>query len=221
MARVHPPLVTLLERCNVHYQGRAFARQRGGRLLAVVKTDGSITLHDLEKGVKPLFYNPPGSAHASISRGRLRMECESRSGEVLIVTGRPVFIHEVEVANPVSPIPRRRMEGIERDLVTWIHEDPSIVGLEDHDIPREVYRMGGRVDLQTEGVVVEVKKRADVRTFDQAQRYLRDPGVSEIRIACLHASTNLHALCDKEKCINLVMLDEEEFTGRVSHGSNG
>lgn len=210
------PVVALLEDSRVEYRGRARAEQEGGQVAVVVKADGAVTVQTLDSGVKPQFYNPAGSTVVRRRGDRLHIRSESDDGEVLVVTGEPVVLHEVEDPEGVARPPRTRVAGTERDLVSWIQGDPGLVGLPDGEPSREVGTVGGRVDLQAGDVVVEVKVHADVRAYDQALRYLRDPGVSRVVVACLDASGSLRELCLDHEDLELAELDEEAFRAHVA-----
>lgn len=211
MARLKPPIVAVLGRCRVRYAGRAVARQTGGTLVVLVKDDGSVSVHGLLGGVKPQFYNPAGEATVVRRGERLVVKAASKTGEELMVSGVPEVVHEVGDAAVEPSPPRRRVSGMERDLVGWIQERPQLVGLGEHPSSREVGLVGGRVDLRFGEVIVEVKRRAILRDFDQALRYLRDPTVESVVIACLGASRSLVSLCEAEERVELVVLEDGLF----------
>lgn len=218
MAARTGPLVALLSECRVRYRGRATAVQRGGRLLIVVKEDGAVSVHSLKAGVKPHFYNPAGVVRVQRKGSLLTVEARSDSGEVLRVSGRAEFVHDVGPVELVPTARRRHVAGVERDLVSWIAASPRVVGLPSAKGVREVRRVGGRVDLMFGETVVEVKKTGDVTTYDQALRYLRDPGVERVKVACLKATANLRALCQGDRRVELVELNEQGFRRFVARG---
>lgn len=209
------PVVAVLGDCHVRYRGRARAKQEGGQLAVVVKADGAVSLLSLDSGVRPQFYNPAGSTVVRRQGARVHVRSESEDGEVLVVTGRPAFLHEIEDPDNVPRPPRTRVGGTERDVVAWIRDNPGVLGYEGGSPSEEVASVGGRVDLQFDDIVVEAKVKADVRTFDQALRYLRDPAVSGVKIACLGASSNLVELCQDDERIELIIFDEDDFRGYV------
>lgn len=205
------PVVALLEECRVHYEGRAKAEQVGGTLVVVVKADGAVAVQSLDSGVKPQFYNPAGQTVVRRRRGRLHIHSEARTGEVLVVSGQPVVFHEAEEPGGKDRPARTRIRGTEDDLVTWIQEGPELVDVKGGTPSREVGTVGGRVDLRFDDVVVEVKARAGVRAYDQALRYLRDPEVRRVVVACLHASSGLTRLSGESDAIEVVELDADAF----------
>jgi len=212
MADPEPPFVTVLQDCSVLYEGRARAEQEGGTLVVVVKRDHAIVAHDLDSGTQPQFYNPGGSTTSERSDGRLLIEGESRDGETLRISGEPEHTYEIERFEARDRPDRKQLRGLERDLVERIREEPSILGLEGAEFRDEVHRVGGRFDLlYGEHTVVEVKRRATVKDFDQILRYLRDPDIEEAVLACLHASDNLEELCRDEARVDLAVLDEDRF----------
>lgn len=204
-----PPLVAHLHACRVRYSGRASAKQTGGSLLVIVKGDGSVILHDPAAGVKPHFYNPAGKARTWQRGGRLHVEAESTTGEALKVSGRVGALTLLRPDEPAARAPRRRVEGTERDLVQWIREHTSDLGILQAESGREERRVGGRVDLRFGDLVVEAKRRGDVVAFDQAQRYLRDKDIRRVAIVCATASGTLRDLCDRTRKVDLIELGEE------------
>lgn len=207
--QVDPPFVVLLDDCNVRYRGRAEAEQRGVRLVVLVKDDGTIVAHDAASGVSPQFYNPAGVLRTWTRQDRLYIAGESREGEVLKVNGCPSNIVDLAAAADVERSPRRFVGGTEDALVETIRDDPALVGLPGAEFEREERRTGGRVDLYlSEGVVVEVKKRADVSVYDQARRYLRDEDVDRVVLATMSASETLAKVCSEDGEVDLVSIEE-------------
>ena len=202
------PRVVLVGDTKVDYRGRAVAHQRGGTVVVLVKADGSISVHSLARGIRPQFYNPPGKIELT-ERGRsISISARTSQGEVLRVKGTCLSSQQVSNFDAPTRPPRTRIRGVEWDLGTWIASRPSVVGLPNRKCVREVSCVGGRVDLKFDDVVVEVKKSAGTRAFDQASRYLRDPGVRSVKIACLRASADLSALCRHDRRVEIVKLDE-------------
>lgn len=207
-----PPFVLVLEDCNVRYEGRARAEQRGGTLIVVAKEDGTVVLHNPGKGIEPQFYNPEGELRTWRRADRLYLVSQAARGEQLRLNGIPQVIVPVSEPTTEDRPERRYVRGVEHDLAQWISANPEVLGMENADVSREVSRTGGRVDLLfSNGAAVEVKKNANVEAYDQARRYLRDEEIEGVVIACLDASSNLRELCSGHDPIRLVVIDEPEF----------
>lgn len=206
------PWIGVLRDCNVRYRGRAKAEQHGGTLAILVKGDGAVVAHSLDEGVSSQFYNPGGETNWWTRLDRLYIESESKEGEVLKINGLPELTHPVDEGRSHDKPPRRYIEGLENDLAEWISSNPSLLDLEGAAKEREDDRIGGRVDLVFDGGwVVEVKRQATVSAHDQARRYLRDPEVEKVMIACFDASENLARACEDQDDIEVSVLDETEF----------
>lgn len=193
--------VYVLHRYRARYVGRAEARGGGNLAVLLIKADGTIQLHDMAAGHKPLFYNPPGRVSIWTRRGRLHIRSTSKSGEILHVSGEPTE----SITNPVDePTERtRRIRQQERHLVEYILAHAGELGLPPGEPDREALAGGGRVDLlYPDGTVVEVKKTATIAAYDQAQRYLRG-GAPRVIIACVHGSENIRNLCQGDQRVNV------------------
>jgi RecB family endonuclease NucS len=210
------PIIALLDNCTVDYKGRAIARQRGGELLVLIKVNGGISVHSLSRGLRPQFHNPPGRVSIRTSNNKLHIKSLSDTGEILKISGTPIFHHQVKVANSIDRPKRKRVNGNEADIVEWIQRDPTLIGLSSMESAREVRRTGGIVDVQFDDILVEVKKTASVRTYDQALRYLRGGNVSKVIIACLHSSKNLKELASKDNRVEVIELNKADFWREVS-----
>lgn len=202
------PFVAVLDDCNVRYSGRAEATQSGGTLTVVAKSGGAVVAHGLDSNVSPQFYNPDGNVRTWTRLDRLYIWSTSESDEVLKMNGVPRFVHEIEEPTIEERPPRTQVRGREEDLVDWLMVNLDRIGMEGRKPIKEKDTTGGRVDLFfREGTVVEVKQRASVYAYDQAQRYLRDPKVSQILIVCIEASSRLSHVVDDDDRVSLLTLE--------------
>lgn len=217
MVDVDPPLMAHLRDCNVRYEGRGRTSQSGVDLAVVVKENGAVVAHTLNANVRPQFYNPGGELSVWERLDRLYIRSESDQGEELRINGVPEVLRELEAHSSNERPDRYYTAGIEDDIADLITAQPSLIGKPGTEPHREVKRMGGRVDLEfADGTVVEVKRRADVTTYDQASRYLRDPDIRQVIIACLSASENLSEVSGRDEDIELALLDDEELDAHLS-----
>ena len=212
------PLVAVIERADVAYVGRARADAKGGTFVVIVKRDGCVVLHDVECNTKAAFYNPCSNVTWRVRRGRMTLESITPTQEVLKVTGRVVSRYNPQDAVMKGRRPvREHVSGVEADLVDLIITHPERFGLKDVDFTsREDHRVGGRVDLLFEDVIVEAKKRARIPCYDQIKRYQRQRGSTRALLVCLHASAGVIKLVSEDETVDLIVVSEEEFSAFLS-----
>jgi endonuclease len=176
-----PPVRLLVARCEVVYTGRLTAVLPESMRLILLKSDGSVLVHDDSGGYKPLnWMTPPTvieeSDDAIVIRkraGKSEDRLEIRIAEVV-----SDVVHEMGTAAPLEK------DGVERDLQEALAARPESLGEELRLVRREWQTELGPVDLmcrdQADGwIAVEVKRIATIDAVEQLTRYLefirRDP----------------------------------------------
>jgi endonuclease len=175
----------LVARCEVRYSGRLNAVLPEAVRLLILKSDGSVLVHDDAGGFKPLNWM---TAPTVVEDG----------GDTLVVrkpkTEDVLEIRLVEVLSDVShdmgESAALQKDGVERDLQEQLAAQPAALGEELVLVKREWPTEVGPVDLMCkdpagEWVAVEIKRIATIEAVEQLTRYLdfirRDPAKASCR----------------------------------------
>ncbi len=175
----------LVARCEVRYSGRLNAVLPEAVRLLILKSDGSVLVHDDAGGFKPLNWM---TAPTVVEDG----------GDTLVVrkpkTEDVLEIRLVEVLSDVShdmgESAALQKDGVERDLQEQLAAAPAALGEELVLVKREWPTEVGPVDLMCkdpagEWVAVEIKRIATIEAVEQLTRYLdfirRDPAKASCR----------------------------------------
>ncbi|MHA1228596.1 MAG: hypothetical protein ACTSPV_17875 [Candidatus Hodarchaeales archaeon] len=200
-----PPFIAVLDKCHVDYIGRAKARSDGKSFITIVKSDRTLLLHSAKKGMKPVFYNPSGELSITRNDDKLEIISVAKNGERLSVEGLIKFVCDLK---DHEDDPDRIFEeriGTEKWMVQEIRSKPEILGLTRDDFEgTEVRVSSGRIDLLFDNLVVEVKKRAGARTYDQLSRYLRGSHIDRGIIVCLKATKTLKNIVAQSDNISII-----------------
>jgi len=175
----------LVARCEVRYAGRLDAVLPEAVRLLILKSDGSVLVHDDAGGYKPLNWMTAPTAVEDL-------------GDTLVVrkpkTDDVLEIRLVEVLSDVShdmgESAALQKDGVERDLQLELAAAPDALGEELTLVRREWATEVGPVDLMCrdgEGgwVAVEIKRIATIEAVEQLSRYLAfiraDPAKNDCR----------------------------------------
>ncbi len=175
----------LVARCEVRYSGRLNALLPEAVRLLILKSDGSVLVHDDAGGFKPLNWM---TAPTVVEDG----------GDTLVVrkpkTEDVLEIRLVEVLSDVThdmgESAALQKDGVERDLQEQLAAAPAALGEELVLVKREWPTEVGPVDLMCkdpagEWVAVEIKRIATIEAVEQLTRYLdfirRDPAKASCR----------------------------------------
>lgn len=169
-------LVTVFGECSVDYVGRATSTLPFGKRLALIKGDGSVSIHQ-NRLVRPTNY---------MVNTRLSIEGNGESTvlvakklnprEQLTITFRKIMdvkSYPMEITNDL------RLSGSERDLNDLLMEDLSMIEPGLKPVNQQEYFSKGIADIiaeDSEGnfVVIELKRRqADYASVTQLQRYMQ------------------------------------------------
>jgi len=200
------PTVFLLGDVRASYKGRARATGSGGALLVLLKSDGSVVGHSLSGGIKPVFYNPPGRVALRRKGSWLTIASVSTTQERLVIEGEVL----AEWAAPTQRAAQKILSyrnGLERDLAEWLRSNPGVLGLTRADLAEAETVIGsGRVDflVRRKRMVIEVKRHATMRTYDQIARYLRAPHVRRVIVVCLTATSAFEQAVRGQKHMKVV-----------------
>ena len=164
----------LVARCEVRYTGRLTATLPEAVRLLVLKSDGSVLVHDDTGGYKPLNWMTPPTVI-------------EEDGDTIVVrkkAGKTEDRLEIRVAQILSDVTHDmgesaalQKDGVERDLQEELAAQPGALGEDLHLIRREWPTDIGPVDLmcKDEGgnwVAVEIKRVATIDAVEQLTRYL-------------------------------------------------
>jgi RecB family endonuclease NucS len=163
----------LVARCEVHYTGRLTATLPEAVRLLVLKTDGSVLVHDDSGGYKPLNWMTPPTVieddGASIvvrkRAGKTEDRLEIRLAEILS-----------DVTHDMGESAALQKDGVERHLQEELAAQPHVLGdlrLVRREWPTDI----GPVDLMCkdengEWVAVEIKRVGTIDAVEQLGRYL-------------------------------------------------
>ena len=169
-------LVTVFGECSVDYVGRATSTLPFGKRLAMLKGDGSVSIHQ-NRLVRPTNYMvntrlsiEENGGHAVLLAKKLNPR------EQLTITFRKILdvkSYPMEITNDL------RLSGSERDLNDLLMEDLSMIEPGLRPVNQQEYFSKGIADIIAEDsagnfVVIELKRRqADYASVTQLQRYMQ------------------------------------------------
>lgn len=174
LAKKH--LVTVFGECSVDYLGRATSNLPFGKRLAMIKGDGSISIHQ-NRLVRPTNYmvntrlSFEGNEHNAVLVAK-----KINPREQLTITYREILdvkCYPMEITNEL------RLSGSERDLNDLLMEDLSMIEPGLKPINQQEYFSKGIADIIAQDsagnfVVIELKRRqADYASVTQLQRYMK------------------------------------------------
>ncbi len=204
-----PPFIALLGECEINYIGRAKASSEGGEFLTIAKKDGTLILHSLQSGIRPVYYNPSRELSVSIDEDHISLLSVSKKGESLKIKGKVRRLMDIDYDNIGGSRTFEARIGTEKEMVRRIQQKPSLIGLKKKDFEGvEIRTSSGRFDLLFKDMVVEVKKRAGARSFDQLSRYMRGSAMGRGMIVCISATKTLKNAVKESKTIRLVEIPE-------------
>src|SRR5438034_1606004 len=177
----------VVARCEVTYTGRLTATLPEAVRLLVLKSDGSVLVHDDSGAYKPLnWMTPPTVIEESDDTivvrkraGRTEDQLEIRLAEVLS-----------DVTHDMGESAALQKDGIERHLQEELAARPDVLGEGLRLVRREWPTDIGPVDLMCRDaedgwVAVEIKRVATIEAVEQLCRYLErirsDPALSDAR----------------------------------------
>jgi endonuclease len=162
----------LVARCEVRYSGRLTAVLPEAVRLLILKSDGSVLVHDDAGGYKPLNWMTGPTLTEEL-------------GDVLVVrkakTEDMLEIRLVEVLSDVlhdmGESAALQKDGVERDLQEQLAAAPSALGEALTLVRREWTTEVGPVDLMCkdehgEWVAIEIKRIGTIEAVEQLTRYL-------------------------------------------------
>ena len=168
----------LVARCEVHYSGRLTAVLPEAVRLLVLKSDGSVLVHDDSGGYKPLnWMTPPtvvvDSDDVIVVRkpaGKVEDRLEIRLAEVL-----SDVTHDMGA--PAADAAALEKDGVERDIQEALADAPAFCGEGFRLVRREWPTDIGPVDLMCRDVdgswvAVEIKRIGTIEAVEQLTRYL-------------------------------------------------
>lgn len=183
----------LVGRCRVDYEGRASSRLEAGDRVVLVKSDGSLLIHN-PTGFKPVNWQPPGCEFQHTWEGpELLLEARRAKPPETV---RLRFLSLALLASPrMEADAPLTVSGTEFDIRDTLRKQPSLV--EPGFVPWERERITerGPMDLYGEDakgrrVVVEIKRtRAGLAEATQLWRYVererakRGPAVRGLLVA--------------------------------------
>ncbi len=174
----------VIARCEVRYTGRLNAILPEATRLLVLKSDGSVLVHDDAGGYKPLNWMTPPTVVEAEGEPLTHMVVRKRAGrseDRLEIRLAHIFSDlEYEMGDAFAV----EKDGVERDLQAELARRPETIEAGLRLVRREWQTDIGAVDLMCrdrEGgwVAVEVKRVATIDAVEQLGRYLdrvrRDP----------------------------------------------
>jgi RecB family endonuclease NucS len=162
----------LVARCEVAYAGRLTAALPEAVRLLILKSDGSVLVHDDTGGYKPLnWMTPPTVIEESddaivVRKHKGDERLEIRLAEILS-----------DVTHDMGESAALHKDGVERHLQEELAARPGTLGEDLHLVRREWPTDIGPVDLMCRDedgawVAVEVKRVATIDAVEQLCRYL-------------------------------------------------
>ncbi len=169
-------LALLVGSCVVNYIGRAGSVLPEGERVVMLKPDGALLVHQKKKR-EPVNWNPPG-CEASVRLGGKGLQLISkrkRPKEQLLV-----IFKSLELAASFELVDQEELYlvGSERDLITLVFNEPSLIEPGFKPLEREKLTKYGMVDLygvdrDGNGVAIEFKRRrAELASASQLKRYV-------------------------------------------------
>jgi RecB family endonuclease NucS len=172
-ARNRVPAVRLLvARCEVRYSGRLTALLPEAVRLLMLKSDGSVLVHDDAGGYKPLNWMTGPTVIEEL--GDVLVVRKPKTEDVLEIRLAEILS---DVAHDMGESAALQKDGIERDLQVELAAAPAALGEELALVKREWATDVGPVDLMCrddagEWVAIEVKRIGTIDAVEQLTRYL-------------------------------------------------
>jgi RecB family endonuclease NucS len=174
----------LVARCEVVYTGRLTARLPEATRLLVLKSDGSVLVHDDSGGYKPLNWMTPPSV---VEEDGERIVVRKRAGDDRL----EIRLVEVlsDVTHEMGDSAALLKDGVERDLQEELAAQPCALGEELRLVRREWATDVGPVDLMCRDedgawVAVEIKRLGTIDAVEQLCRYLERIRLDPEKSAC-------------------------------------
>jgi RecB family endonuclease NucS len=160
--------------CSATYTGRGDSELARGVRMVMVKTDGSVSIHN-DKSNKPVNYMKSASQVDSINHaGEDVWTFDTRQESLTITLHKILSVFENElIAEDAGAV----KDGTEKHLQDWLIKHPEVLGEGFKVIAREYQTGEGPVDLlavdaNNRPIAVEVKRVAALGAVDQCRRYI-------------------------------------------------
>ena len=198
-------LISFFCRCTIHYSGRAESVLGEGDRLILIKSDGTLLVHQPTGGM-PVNYMREGSSHTCTDKeGKLTIESShSASKEHLTIIIDTIYAYEARKLHDAEKI---QLAGTERDMSDMIYAQPSLISPDFKPVSREERIIYGFIDVfgydnNNNLVIIECKRyTGDLKAVDQLERYVRKmkelKGIDAVKgiLACPKISSSaLHML---------------------------
>ncbi len=178
----------IVARCEVRYSGRLSARLPEALRLLILKSDGSVLVHDDAGGYKPLNWMTPPTVVEEHGAPPARIVVRKLKGEDRL----EIDLLEVvsDVTHDMGEAAALQKDGVERHLQELLAEYPEWCGEGFRLVKREWPTDIGPVDLMCRDeedcwVAVEIKRVGTIDAVEQLTRYLarirEDPSRAECR----------------------------------------
>ncbi|MFB6104132.1 MAG: endonuclease NucS [Halobacteriaceae archaeon] len=201
-------MITIVGECIVDYTGRTDSFLPAGERLVVLKPDGTLLVHRMEKRT-PVNWQPPGCIHQPrVEDGVLSVQSTRRDPEEVV----DIEFRTILQVTGMRLADGRELElvGTEEDLRQRILADPTLIeaGFTPQDTER--WNVAGPADIYGEDadgrpVIVELKRRrVGPDAVSQLKRYVdefvRDTGHEDVRgiVVAESLTENAKALADRE-----------------------
>jgi endonuclease len=179
----------VIAECQVDYAGRLTAHLPMATRLILVKSDGSVSVHNDDRAYKPLnWMSPPCVLREDVNDdGVAEWTVTGKDGDTLRILLRRV-LHDS--SHDLGTDPGLQKDGVEKHLQALLADHPASLADGLTLVRREYPTAIGPVDLlcrDAEGasVAVEVKRRGEIDGVEQLTRYLellnRDPLLAPVR----------------------------------------
>ncbi|MGH3384600.1 MAG: endonuclease NucS [Nocardioidaceae bacterium] len=175
--------------CQVDYAGRLTAHLPPATRLILVKSDGSVSIHNDDRAYKPLnWMSPPCTLREGVDEdGTPEWVVTGKDGDTL-----RILLTEVmhDSSHELGIDPGLQKDGVEKHLQELLADHPASLAEGLSLVRREYPTAIGPVDLLCRdpagaSVAVEIKRRGEIDGVEQLTRYLdllnRDPLLSPVR----------------------------------------
>ena len=222
----------VIARCSVDYVGRLDAHLPMADRLLIVKADGSVSVHAVDRAYKPLnWMTPPCTLKESAiedldgdDTGEVLWLVENPKGEQLRIT--IAEIHE-EISYDMGEDPGLVKDGVEAHLQELLADQIDTLGDSYTLVRREYPTAIGPVDIMAKDennkkVAIEVKRRGGIDGVEQLTRYLellnRDELLAPVSgvFAAQEIKPQARTLAE-DRGIRCVVLDYQELRGLESN----
>lgn len=173
----------VIAECQVDYAGRLTAHLPMATRLILVKSDGSVSIHNDDRAYKPLnWMSPPCTLREDVNEdGAAEWTVTGKDGDTL-----RILLSEVlhDSRHDLGIDPGLQKDGVEKHLQALLADHPASLADGLTLVRREYPTAIGPVDLLCKdadgaSVAVEVKRRGEIDGVEQLTRYLellnRDP----------------------------------------------